>query len=102
MSMWKCNECEAVFEEPRTIDDPEAGPYKVCPECEDEDIIRTVPCKQCSDQKPDDLEDYCDHCKDNSYEDAGDLLDLAILKLKQRWDGDLVNWAIKLWVENNL
>ena len=50
MSMWKCNECEAVFEEPRTIDDPEAGPYKVCPECEDEDIIRTVPCKQCSDQ----------------------------------------------------
>lgn len=99
--MWKCNECGATFEIPKTVDD-QAGPYAVCPECEDEDIIRTVPCRQCKEQKPDNLEDYCDSCKDKSYEDTGGLLDMAVLDLAKRWDRDLIDWALGKWVENNL
>jgi hypothetical protein len=101
--MWRCNECNATFEEPKIIDDGQTPPYKVCPnpECEDEDIERTAPCEQCSEQKPDNLEKYCDHCKDEAYEDTGDLLDMAVLELKTRWDAELINWALGKWVENN-
>lgn len=62
--MYICKKCNATFEEPAKQYDSVGYKYDMCPYCEDDRIENAEPCKQCSDPKPKDHEDYCDTCKE--------------------------------------
>ena len=93
---YKCEECGARFERPnRLITD--GGVYDICPECRGDEVIKTVPCCQCSEQHEDTGDKYCDTCQTQ----AGEDIAKAIENLKQFWDSDLVDEALLKWVENH-
>ena len=94
--MYKCLDCGATFERPnRLITDD--GIFNICPECKSDEIEKQTPCAQCSEQKPDNGDKYCDVCQTQAGEDIAKAID----NLKQFWDSDLVDEALLKWVENN-
>jgi DNA-directed RNA polymerase subunit RPC12/RpoP len=58
--MYICTKCNRTFADPAAIYDDIGYKYSACPYCEDDRIEESEPCKQCSDPKPKDHEDYCD------------------------------------------
>ena len=99
--MYKCDDCDFIFETPKTAEETVDGwlidRYPVCPECFSYSIIETVPCEQCSEQHESNGEKYCGHCKS----EVDKEISAAVDDLKSRWDSELVNDALTRWVEMN-
>lgn len=93
--MFYCLNCQSRFQEPE-LERWGNAITNVCPHCRDNDYIKLVPCRQCSELKPKDYEHYCDDCKN----EVTSEISSAITDLKMRWDAELVNEAITIWIEN--
>jgi DNA-directed RNA polymerase subunit RPC12/RpoP len=82
-----CLKCKQTFMDPATIYDDIGYKYSACPYCEDDRIEESEPCKQCSDPKPEDYEDYCDTCKEAMREKVvGFIEDMR----SEMWDRTLI------------
>lgn len=72
--MFICRECEAIFDEPKTIE--EHHPYgmtyateywDVCPQCESTDFTEAKQCERCGSLVPELDEGLCDICYDDMH-----------------------------------
>ncbi len=89
-----CTECKEIVEAAYSCQDNKV--YEICPLCYEGGLEEAVPCRQCSELKPKDYEHYCDDCKS----EVTSEISSAITDLKMRWDAELVDEAITIWIEN--
>ena len=97
--MYICMKCNRTFADPAAIYDDVGYKYSACPYCEDDRIEESEPCKQCSDPKPKDHEDYCDSCK-------GAVLEAVIqfvhdMRMVEMWDNKLVIETMKEYLRED-
>lgn len=68
--MWKCNDCGAVFAEPKEYDEPDINYHGLwCPWCSSDDIVEVKECKFCGELTPLHMltiDGYCDACVKNA------------------------------------
>lgn len=86
--MFICLNCKRTFMDPAKVYDDIGYEYSACPYCEDDRIENAEPCKQCSDPKPKDHEDYCDSCKEQVKLEIHRFM--SDMVLKGTWDRELV------------
>lgn len=90
--MYICMNCKKTFADPATVRDDIGYKASVCPYCEDDQIEESTPCKQCSEPKPRDYEDYCDECKGVVLEAVATfVLDMRT----EMWDNELIIEAME-------
>ena len=86
--MYICENCNGTFADPATVYDDIGYKYSACPYCEDDRISETEPCKQCSELKPRNHEDYCDNCKDAVTNAIHEFI--SDMVVGEFWDRELV------------
>ena len=89
--------CGRTFDTPCKQYDDVGYLFHVCPYCEYDEIKDAVPCKQCSDLKPNDLEDYCKQCKENLLTDIRECI--HDLVHKAMWDREFVLEILDKYLE---
>ena len=93
--MFYCLNCQSRFDTPE-LERWGNAITNVCPHCRDNDYIKLVPCQQCSEPKEDNGDKYCRSCEGEVDKEISD----AINDMKMRWDAELVDEAITIWIEN--
>ena len=83
-----CLSCGRTFDTPAKQYDDVGYFCHVCPYCENDQLADATTCKQCSELKPDDLEDYCDSCKEQVKLEIHRFI--SDMVLKGAWDRELV------------
>lgn len=95
--MYIC-ENKHTFDTPIKEVDDIGYPYDVCPICGDDRIDEATPCKQCSDPKVKDGDDYCEDCLTFAMADI--MACLQELSEVDGWDRELLLDAMQAILED--
>ena len=62
--MWKCEQCESIFEEYNRVLDPEVGYLNCCPHCGCDGVVAVFECVVCGEYAEDTTHGACPECYD--------------------------------------
>ena len=68
----------------------------ICPYCEHDEISTAVPCRQCSEPKPNDFEPFCDQCKINIRKIYEFIYEMQVVA---GWDKELLDDMLTEYLE---